>query len=693
MNRLFIFLFAFCLFSVGCFALPAKAAVIDPPNNISATASGWAKRINVSWDASTTPGSSYRLYRSTNGEDIGSIVVNDSFEIAYIDEDVSYNQYYYYYVRALNDPDESELAGPASAKPSLPAPINVSALDTGLGQTIKVQWSRPTLDLILTYNVYRSTQDNSSGVRVANKVIDTEYLDTSVEDNTTYYYSVKSISEDGSMSDASNYVSVTAHDEVKSSAPTNLWIEDLGEGKVKIIWAAPEGDLINNYIVYKSTSSSGLGDEIGRTEDGYFTDGNVWIGATYYYRVKAVDEGGNISDQSDYVSFESSTSGGSAGDISGLGAEATGNSGEIKITWDSPVSENYSYMRVYRNTSKGSLGGLVSDKVQGTSFTDKNLANGQTYYYIVRAVSKEEVEEQSMSEVFSSPFIKSSDNQTPSPISRLRVQDVGNGKTLKLTWINPELYQYKYLRIYKSESKDAIGNPIRDWFKGNEYENTEGITEGVSYYYTVKTIDINGVESNDNITVRGIATKALEGETGDHDSDKDGLPDIWERKYGFHVRLKDLIDQDDDNDGLGALEEYRNGTDPWNPDSDSDGYTDGTEVLNEYNPLGPGRVAQIKEVVKKIVQGNFVYNKNRLSSIEEESNLALELRSLLEYEFGKGKIPNPRAHWYKLVNAYIYGGYTAQEIAHTLRKGPGLVHPTVSAEVWRNSEEYKKKNK
>jgi len=32
------------------------------------------------------------------------------------------------------------------------------------------------------------------------------------------------------------------------------------------------------------------------------------------------------------------------------------------------------------------------------------------------------------------------------------------------------------------------------------------------------------------------------------------------------------------------------------------------------------------------------------------------------------------------------------EIAHTLRKGPGLVHPSVPAQTWRESDEYKKKN-
>lgn len=49
---------------------------------------------------------------------------------------------------------------------------------------------------------------------------------------------------------------------------------------------------------------------------------------------------------------------------------------------------------------------------------------------------------------------------------------------------------------------------------------------------------------------------------------------------------EDVIDSD--NDGIINVEEESLGTDPYNPDSDGDGYSDGEEVKNGYNPLGEG---------------------------------------------------------------------------------------------------------
>lgn len=68
--------------------------------------------------------------------------------------------------------------------------------------------------------------------------------------------------------------------------------------------------------------------------------------------------------------------------------------------------------------------------------------------------------------------------------------------------------------------------------------------------------------------------------TSNCDSDKDGMPDLWEKEYGLDPNRNDA-NEDKDNDGLTNLDEYKYRTYPDDPDSDGDGYTDGLEV-NEY---------------------------------------------------------------------------------------------------------------
>jgi hypothetical protein len=91
------------------------------------------------------------------------------------------------------------------------------------------------------------------------------------------------------------------------------------------------------------------------------------------------------------------------------------------------------------------------------------------------------------------------------------------------------------------------------------------------------------------------------------DSDNDGLMDTRENELGtdpknpdsdsddltdgeeVNIHETDPLNADSDDDGLRDGDEvvvYR--TDPLNADSDGDGFSDGEEVSNGYNPLGPG---------------------------------------------------------------------------------------------------------
>lgn len=74
------------------------------------------------------------------------------------------------------------------------------------------------------------------------------------------------------------------------------------------------------------------------------------------------------------------------------------------------------------------------------------------------------------------------------------------------------------------------------------------------------------------------------------DTDADGMPDGFEKKWSLSPLDDNDANWDQDEDGLSNFDEWQYGTDPNNPDSDSDGFLDGEEVKRGYNPLGEGRL-------------------------------------------------------------------------------------------------------
>ncbi|MCU0679034.1 MAG: L,D-transpeptidase [Planctomycetes bacterium] len=83
------------------------------------------------------------------------------------------------------------------------------------------------------------------------------------------------------------------------------------------------------------------------------------------------------------------------------------------------------------------------------------------------------------------------------------------------------------------------------------------------------------------------------------DTDGDGYNDRVELMTGYSPFAKERIKleaSDFDQDGLSDRLEYNFHTDPTNPDSDGDGFTDGAEIAGSYDPLNRERVKLAKRL-------------------------------------------------------------------------------------------------
>jgi len=178
-----------------------------------------------------------------------------------------------------------------------------------------------------------------------------------------------------------------------------------------------------------------------------------------------------------------------------------------------------------------------------------------------------------------------------------------------------------------------------------------------TYYYNIY---INGSFYNKKATVEGLSFKT-----------KGGVLGVKE----------DAVNDDKDHDQLSNSLEMALGTDPSDPDTDNDGYRDGTEVINGYNPLGAGKW-------NSPIQ--FFYGQPRLD-LDYEKTKALELKKIVDQKL-KYIYINP-SKWNMLVNAYTYGNYPAEAIIMYIKLDGKTVHPEIPWDSWKNSSEYKKYEK
>lgn len=90
------------------------------------------------------------------------------------------------------------------------------------------------------------------------------------------------------------------------------------------------------------------------------------------------------------------------------------------------------------------------------------------------------------------------------------------------------------------------------------------------------------------------------------DTDGDGMPDLYE---GYHSCLNPAdpadIGEDQDSDGLSTKEEWFEGTDPCNPDTDHGGESDASELARKANPFDPADDALPRPEDPSVIDDNI----------------------------------------------------------------------------------------
>jgi hypothetical protein len=160
--------------------------------------------------------------------------------------------------------------------------------------------NQPANQKILGFNIYRrDASAKTFGAPLRATFPDQRSLvDTTARFGESYIYSVTAIADPDPLRESAirSEVEIKYVDRFPPAAPTDV-VALAEAGKVRVVWRASAAADLAGYLVYRRAGARGDLKKLTPQpiEDVQYLDGSVTAGATYTYRVTAVDKSGNES--------------------------------------------------------------------------------------------------------------------------------------------------------------------------------------------------------------------------------------------------------------------------------------------------------------------------------------------------------------------------------------------------------------
>ncbi len=263
-----------------------------------------------------------------------------------------------------------------------------------------ISWRvNPDDSAAFSYNVYRAYDSLSQYVRLNSEMLvsfnndeaesELSFVDTLALNGRQYYYAVVSVDFADNESLRDNIVSVFPQDSKAPSVPKNIRSES-GSLGIKIVWEfSPENDLAG-YSIYrafdKDSTFEKLDSNLLPMNLNYYEDVTAQSGDEYFYRLTAVDQAGNESEQSANIfGFYINPS----LPLPPMNLKAIADSGKINLSWSKIEDSSILGYYMFRASSYKGEFTQISDLIpQNTSVwtdTSSSLSSFSTYYYAMKS--------------------------------------------------------------------------------------------------------------------------------------------------------------------------------------------------------------------------------------------------------------------------------------------------------------------
>ncbi|WP_421381664.1 pectinesterase family protein [Bacillus salacetis] len=441
-------------------------------------------QIKLTWDQASGA-TSYNVKRSTSAEGPFTTIAENLTELQYHDTELTNGTTYYYVVSGVNNIGEGANSDSVSVTPSadipLPAAPEVDVTERSASATIS--WN-DVADAD-RYTIRRSTSKDRNYEVIADDWSETSYLDNSLTNGTTYYYTVQAsgVGGDGPSSDA---ISVQPSEPLDRPAKLTA-IE--GNNKVELQWNAVEG--ASSYTVKRSTENGGPYEVITDDIQGAtFTDDTASNGTDYYYVVSAHNNETESMNSVEVKATPYQVTEGAPAIPDGFDAKA--HEGEAALSWNETAdADTYT---VKRSTEISGPYTTIAENVNTTLYTDSDVTNGTSYYYVVTASNENGNSGLSneLNVVPAEKIVVAKDGSGDFETIQAAVDSIpSDNDARKVIYIKNGTYKEKVhvTQPYVSFVGESADNTIIEW---DDYGGTDGQSGNVGSTFKSQTVKVTG---------------------------------------------------------------------------------------------------------------------------------------------------------------------------------------------------------
>ncbi|MCR8636639.1 S-layer homology domain-containing protein [Paenibacillus radicis (ex Xue et al. 2023)] len=264
--------------------------------------------------------------------------------------------------------------------------------------------------------------------------------------------------------------------------PTGLSAQ-AGNAQVGLSWNTVTGATYT-YNVKRSLSATGPFSTIASSvTQATYTDKSVANGTTYYYVVTALNQGQETANSA-IASAKPEAPG-----PTGLTAQA-GNA-QVGLSWNTVTGATYTY-NVKRSLSATGPFTTIASSLTQVTYTDKSVANGTTYYYVVTALNQgqESANSATASAKPEAPVVP------PAPTG-LTAQ-AGNAQ-VGLSWNTVTGATYTY-NVKRSLTESGPFTIVATNVTGSSFTDNS-VANGTTYYYVVSAVNAGVESANSSVVV------------------------------------------------------------------------------------------------------------------------------------------------------------------------------------------------